>query len=762
MRSSHRSEKARRAGRTRLTIISAIAACSLILCQAFVAAAGTTSDPRGRDDGTTSDTTVVQRSTGGSSAPITSRGQSSSRLGPLVPIVTPNGSSDLEGLVGNGDPSNNGDWTDGNLCAAVPKGQCWKELDNVPHRILFSGLTGGTEYFIDVNIEFNDGSHTGYDDLNNVVGQSGISSGPTSVSQSNVSCGGKTCKQFRITFTPSGSTAEIRFTAHLAIGAHLWNGSNLSVELASGNETVPLPVNKIVFDLHVHKFNDLNGNGVLDTGEPGLSGWAFTLFPGTSCGGNAINLSPNANPVTTDANGDATFTGITGTDADQQGNLSVQETTQTGWQATTPTCQTTQAATAQTSTLNFGNQQLAPALTLTKTGASTVAAGQNITWTITVANGGNAAANNVQLTDTLPAGFTFVSSNPDATGSPATPPFCTNSGSTVNCNLGLVGANSQAQVTITASAPNTCGPFMNSVSGTFGTGTTIPGSPATSGGNVTGCAAGGGSPSSIVIVKGGPALAHIGDTITYTFAVKLGAGSPPLTNVTVVDPICNSAPVLGSKTGGDLDGTLESGETWNYSCLHLVTATDPDPLPNTATASGTDANGTTVSDQDSHVVDLIHPAINIVKSAKPQTGSPGATIVYTYEITNVGDVDLVNISVDDNVIGHVCDIPLLHPKDSVTCTASFVIPANANIKIDNIGVAVGQDELGVPVRDEDTARITVVLGVTITPNPPGGVAFTGTAAVVPLTGVALLLFLVGSGLLWAGRKRGDNAPGTEQ
>jgi hypothetical protein len=274
-----------------------------------------------------------------------------------------------------------------------------------------------------------------------------------------------------------------------------------------------------------------------------------------------------------------------------------------------------------------------------------------------------------------------------------------------------------------------------------------------------------GNPPGIVIVKGGPALAHVGDTITYTFAVSLVAGSPSLSNVTVVDPICNSAPVLGSKTGGDLDNTLESGETWNYTCTHVVTATDPDPLPNTATASGTDSRGTTVSDQDSHVVDLIHPAIEIIKSAKPQQGSPGDTIVYTYNVTNVGDVDLVNISVDDNVIGHICDIPLLHPGDSATCTASFVIPTDANIEIENVGVAIGEDVLGVPVRDEDTARITVVLGATITPptkTPPGGVAFTGTAAVVPLTGVALLLFLVGSGLLWAGRRRGDNVAGTEQ
>jgi uncharacterized repeat protein (TIGR01451 family) len=402
-----------------------------------------------------------------------------------------------------------------------------------------------------------------------------------------------------------------------------------------------------------------------------------------------------------------------------------------------------------------------PALQFSKNGPSSVAQGATVTYHVLVSNSGNADSDAVTVKDTVPLSSVSASFSLNGGGAQS----CTVAGNSVTCNLGVLHAGDSVDIAIVGTAPNdnTCPTLHNTASifvGQSNSGTSTNTVDTT----VTGCTSPPPPPppGSIVIVKGGPSVAHVGDSITYTFDVSLGAGSQPLTNITVVDPICNSAPVLRSKTGGDLDGTLESGETWNYTCTHVVTATDPDPLPNTATASGTTSSGTTVSDQDSHVVDLIHPAIDIVKSAKPQTGSPGDTIVYTYEVTNVGDVDLVNISVDDNVIGHICDIPLLHPADSVTCTASFVIPANANIKIDNIGEAVGQDELGVPVRDEDTARITVVLGVTITPNPPGGVAFTGTAAVVPLTGVALLLFLVGSGLLWAGRKRGDNVAGTEQ
>src|SRR5258708_15779353 len=74
-------------------------------------------------------------------------------------------------------------------------------------------------------------------------------------------------------------------------------------------------------------------------------------------------------------------------------------------------------------------------ISVTKTGQASVAAGANITYSITVANAGASPANTVQLTHTLPANTTFVSNTQNRA-----PAFsCTNpavaSGGTVTFNI---------------------------------------------------------------------------------------------------------------------------------------------------------------------------------------------------------------------------------------------------------------------------------------------------------------------------------------
>jgi uncharacterized repeat protein (TIGR01451 family) len=52
---------------------------------------------------------------------------------------------------------------------------------------------------------------------------------------------------------------------------------------------------------------------------------------------------------------------------------------------------------------------VAPELTITKTAPATVNAGDPITYTLTVANSGTTTATNLLITDTLPAGATYLS-----------------------------------------------------------------------------------------------------------------------------------------------------------------------------------------------------------------------------------------------------------------------------------------------------------------------------------------------------------------
>ena len=103
--------------------------------------------------------------------------------------------------------------------------------------------------------------------------------------------------------------------------------------------------------------------------------------------------------------------------------------------------------------------------------------------------------------------------------------------------------------------------------------------------------------------------ATVGDTIGYRFDVT-NPGDIGLA-VTLSDPRCDAGTIAGpQKVTGDADNSLEPGELWRYTCTHKVTASDPDPLPNTVHVTGKDplgGTGGTVEDEDSATVDLTQP-----------------------------------------------------------------------------------------------------------------------------------------------------------
>ncbi|MEX0833833.1 MAG: CARDB domain-containing protein [Actinomycetota bacterium] len=256
----------------------------------------------------------------------------------------------------------------------------------------------------------------------------------------------------------------------------------------------------------------------------------------------------------------------------------------------------------------------------------------------------------------------------------------------------------------------------------------------------------------IEIVKtADPTSGSPGTDITYTYEVT-NTGEVTLFNISVDDDILGHIGDIAQLDPGD-SATVTTDTELGTESVH-----------NVGTACGTDENENEVCDEDDADVTVLNPAIEIVKTADPISGSPGTDITYTYEVTNTGEVTLFNISVDDDILGHIGDIPKLDPDESATLTANMEL---GTISVHNVATACGTDENENEVCDDDDADVTVVIGEEPPPPPEEppvvlpktetnpqaqALAFTGITG-VPLAIVAMLLALVGAALTHLGRKR---------
>jgi uncharacterized repeat protein (TIGR01451 family) len=379
-----------------------------------------------------------------------------------------------------------------------------------------------------------------------------------------------------------------------------------------------------------------------------------------------------------------------------------------------------------------------PAVTVVKTAdADTVDAADAVGFTITVSNAGPGTATNVVLTDTLPTNPALDWSIDGGTGAA----MCDIAQGVLTCDFGDMGVTSYTVHITSDTDHTTCGRIDNTATVTVDNGA----GDSDDASITVNC-----PPLGIDLTKTGPELAHVGDTITYDFTVSLTTDEP-LMDISVTDPNCNEgAPVYVS--GDDGDSVLEPDETWSYTCTHLVTETDPYPtLPNTATVEGSSDDGRSASDEATWEVQLITPGIEIVKTVDPVSGEPGDTVTYTFVVTNTGDTTLFDISVDDDVIGHIGDIASLEPGDSVTLTKDWVLPSD-EVSVTNVATVLGTDELGKTVTDDDDATVFIVEAATPPPSPEPPTAFTGSDA---LRFGMMALMLLGVGLIATalGRRR---------
>jgi len=216
----------------------------------------------------------------------------------------------------------------------------------------------------------------------------------------------------------------------------------------------------------------------------------------------------------------------------------------------------------------------------------------------------------------------------------------------------------------------------------------------------------------IAIEKSGPASAHVGDTITYTYTVT-NAGDVPLSAVTVSDDLAGAAVYFSGDT--NIDGFLDLGETWIFTANYEVPS-GLDPVVNIATAYGTSPQATQVTDDDDWSVDILNPEILVEKSANTEVAAPGDTVTYSYTVTNTGDCILYDVSLVDDVVGPITLTGLTNEDTdgldddlavgaSATGTADYLVTINDPEWLENTATAEGTDELDLTVDDEDSLKI---------------------------------------------------------
>jgi uncharacterized repeat protein (TIGR01451 family) len=157
-------------------------------------------------------------------------------------------------------------------------------------------------------------------------------------------------------------------------------------------------------------------------------------------------------------------------------------------------------------------------------------------------------------------------------------------------------------------------------------------------------------------------LTDAGDTIAFTFTVT-NTGVLPVSAISVSDPTAGSITCPNP--------TLATGASETCTADNVYTVTEADEaagsVTNTATASGVPP-GTTIAtgsppSSTTTPTESPRPLVSIIKTgvASGGFGSPllvGQTVSYTYLVTNIGNVSLTSVSVDDPTLGAVtCPTP---------------------------------------------------------------------------------------------------------
>lgn len=323
------------------------------------------------------------------------------------------------------------------------------------------------------------------------------------------------------TFTPGPGAAAGRYRVELDF---------FSVEGGLTPETTASAIFDVAPELGaltLVKFEDLNGNGVREAGEPGVPGWRFDLK----------NPQGNTSGAVTGADGSVTYSEV------PAGVWTVTEQSQVGWVAITPVSGTVTVPAAGAATFAAGNVRPAPLsgtifIDVNRNGAreTTEATQGGVSLTLTGADGLGRAVT-AKTTSASTGFYEFPGLLPGRYTVTATvPPGFTATTATTMPNIAITSA---------VPSPN------HDVGIVPGTSVTARGNPTTSGGP------------GLSISKRGPPGARRGQIVTYTIVVR-NTTNTTARNVVLTDPVPARMTLVGVPAGATV---VNGAVTWRLGSM---------------------------------------------------------------------------------------------------------------------------------------------------------------------------------------------------
>jgi uncharacterized repeat protein (TIGR01451 family) len=380
-----------------------------------------------------------------------------------------------------------------------------------------------------------------------------------------------------------------------------------------------------------------------------------------------------------------------------------------------------------------------------------VAAGSNITYSITVENKGPDTATTPTFTDSIPANTSFVSISAPGWNCGAYPPNCTrnadmanNDTDTITLVVKVVGTPSSCTITNTASvASNTPDPNSSNNSSTEKT-------------SVSGCA-------DVQVTKSdSPDPVTAGKNLTYSITVK-NNGPTTATGVKLSDSIpanttfvsftcpggwtCSTPPVGGSGTVTATNSSLADGASATFTLVVKVSLTPNGcTITNTASVTSSSADANAGNNSSTTKTDVAGCAdLSVTKTDSPDPVIAGNNITYTITVKNNGPVAATSVSMTDTLppnttfvsltcsAGWTCSTPAVGAGGAVTATnPSLANGASATFTL------VVKVSPSAPASISNTAKVAA--GTTAVPSPdpvPGNNTATATTTVTASTNLSV-------------------------